>query len=94
MKNKEEITKTIILLIVGGFLGFVIGGAINSIWFVFRALILGWRDTAPEWYFKIQGTVQTTIMLISIIIGMFGLQFLYERAQKKRKTEAQSGKGR
>ncbi len=91
MKNKEEITKTIILLIVGAFLGFVIGGAINSIWFVFRALILGWRDTAPDWYFKIQGTVQTTITLISILIGICGIQFLYKRAQKKRITEAQQG---
>ena len=89
MKITEEIKIKIILLIIGAFLGFVLGGAIGSMWYVFCALILGWGDSAPDWYFKIQGTVQTTIMLTSIIIGMFGLQFLYKRAQKKRKTEAQ-----
>jgi hypothetical protein len=89
MKNREEIKIKNILLIVGAFLGFVLGGAVGYMWYAFCAIILGWGDSAPDWYFKIQGTVQTTIMLTSIIIGMLGLQFLYKRAQKKKKTEAQ-----
>ena len=87
--NKEEIKIRIILIIIGFFFGFILGLAANYLWYVFHALILGWRDSAPEWYFKIQDTVDTVIMSISIFVGIVGLHLLYNRAQKKRKGEAQ-----
>ncbi|MBI5848760.1 MAG: hypothetical protein HZB31_12610 [Nitrospirae bacterium] len=89
MKNSEEIKIKVILLIVGAFLGFVFGEAIGIMWYVFCALVLGWGDSAPDWYFQIQGIVQTTILVISIIAGIVGLQFLWNRAQRKKKGLAQ-----
>jgi len=85
----ENIKIRTILLVVGSFIGLVLGWAIGFIWLVFHSLVLGWGDTAPEWYFKIQGTVQTTILVISIIAGIVGLQFLWNRAQRRKKGLAQ-----
>jgi len=95
MAISENIKIRTILLIVGSFIGLVLGWAIGFVWLVFHSIVLGWGDTAPDWYFKVQGTVQTTILVISMITGMVGLQFLWNRTQRKKKGAAQqSNRGR
>jgi hypothetical protein len=50
---------------------------LNYLWYLFLALILDWRDSAPEWYFPIQGTVRTGIFVGAMVICLIGSQVIY-----------------
>ncbi len=62
LKNRLVVNSVSIIL------GFVIGLAINLGWQIFRGFILGWGDSAPEWYFNIQGYVHNGIFIVALII--------------------------
>lgn len=50
------------------FIGIVIGLAVNLGWFIFRGFILGWGDSAPDWYSHVQNHVHNGIIIFSIVI--------------------------
>ena len=76
----------LILLVVGFLLGLVIGWAANLLWYAFAGTMLGWRDSAPDWYFNIQNTVQTTITAVAILLTLIGSQLFFNRCKKRKKS--------
>jgi hypothetical protein len=60
-------------LIVGIIAGFVL----NYLWYLFHALVLDWRDSAPEWYCQIQGTVMIGIFVGAVVGCLVGSQVVY-----------------
>jgi thiamine transporter ThiT len=47
--------------------GVVIGVFLNFSWHFFLASVIGWGDSAPDWYFNIQETVFVFIFLIGVV---------------------------
>ena len=67
-------------------IGLALGLSINIGWFWFRGFILGWGDSAPDWYFKIQGYVHTGIVMISVVSCIiFANLFLISKQPGQRK---------
>ena len=60
-------------LIVGVIAGFVL----NYIWYLFHALVLGWKDSAPEWYFPIRGTVRLMILIGMVVVFLADSPVMY-----------------
>jgi hypothetical protein len=65
-------------------LGYLTGVIINFLWYLFLALVVGWGDSAPEWYIEIQKIIFNTILIISVIIWIIGSQWFYHRRNKER----------
>jgi uncharacterized membrane protein len=74
------------LLVVGTGLGLVIGWITNVLWYAFSGIILGWGDSAPDWYFNIRNTVQTTITVVAVLLTLVGLQLFFNRCRKRKKV--------
>lgn len=62
-------------LIGGGVLGYVL----NSIWFFFRLVALGYGDSGPLWV----NEVNKWIWIFSILVGLIASQWYYHYAHKK-----------
>lgn len=71
----------LILLFLGLILGWVLGGALTLIWFIFNSIVLGYADRGPRWV----NTVNTVIQIISILTGLIASQWYYHYAHKKGK---------
>lgn len=61
------IMKKIIMIPVITIQGIAIGILLNFSWHYFLAEMIGWKDTAPDWYFNIQETVFIAIFLLGLI---------------------------
>ena len=59
--------------------GVVMGVFLNFSWHFFLASVIGWGDSAPDWYFKIQETLFMCIFLL----GLIGWIMLNLRLRKK-----------
>ena len=46
--------------------GVTIGLGVNLGWYIFCGFILGWGDSAPNWYFNIQNYLQNGIIIVSV----------------------------
>ena len=79
-----SIIKKIIMIPVITIQGIVIGILLNFSWHFFLAEIIGWKDTAPDWYFNIQNTV---FMLICLL-GLVGWIIISFRLSRKSWTSA------
>lgn len=55
--------------------GAQIGLGLNFLWHYILAVLVGWGDTAPDWYFQMQGF----IFLAFFLLGLFGWSVLYQR---------------
>jgi hypothetical protein len=62
-----SILRKIIIIPVVTIQGLLIGLFLNFFWHFFLAEIIGWADTAPDWYFNIQKTVFVCIFLFGLI---------------------------
>jgi hypothetical protein len=62
-----SILKKIIMIPVITIQGVAIGISLNFSWHYFLAEVIGWKDTAPDWYFSIQETVFIGIFLLGLI---------------------------
>ena len=60
--------KMVALIIYSVALGLITGIILNALWYIFCALILGWGDSAPDWYFNIQRAVHNSILAFPIFI--------------------------
>ena len=59
------------------------GFFVNYVWYFFHAFILGWGDSAPEWYFGIQNLVFWGIFLGSAVFWFF-LAYRYFLKDRKK----------
>jgi thiamine transporter ThiT len=59
--------------------GVVMGVFLNFSWHFFLAAVIGWGDSAPDWYFNIQETLFMCIFLF----GVVGWIILNLRLRKK-----------
>jgi hypothetical protein len=55
--------------------GTVIGLGLNYSWHYFLAEYLAWGDSAPNWYFQVQGIIFTAFFLL----GLIGWVLFYPR---------------
>ena len=55
--------------------GTIIGLGLNYSWHYFLAVHLGWGDSAPDWYFQVQGM----IFLTFFFFGLIGWVLFYPR---------------
>ena len=51
----SQTANRLILALVGLPLGLIVGFVLNALRYLFLSLVLDWRDSAPDWYFPIQG---------------------------------------
>ena len=73
--------------IVGFLLGIVLTGfVVNFMWYLFCALILGWGDSAPEWYIGIQERLFYGIFAGSVILWLGGAYWLRSRVRNRTQT--------
>ncbi len=82
--NVIKITSLFFKLVIG----LVIGFALNISWYIFTGVVLGWGDSAPNWYFKIQNIVFNGVLLISVIGVFFVSHFLNKKEIMKRNEES------
>ena len=66
-----SIIKKIIMIPVVTVQGVVIGLFLNFSWHFFLAKVVGWEDTAPDWYFNIQKTIFMGIFLFGLMGWIF-----------------------
>jgi hypothetical protein len=81
--------RTFIMLASNAFLviqGLVVGLLINTLLFLFTGVVLGWGDSAPEWYVHIQGKVLFGIMASSVIASLV----LFRTADRMRDRGAET----
>jgi hypothetical protein len=71
----------LVLVVVGIGLGLVLGWISNALWFAFTGIILGWGDSAPDWYFNIQKQVQTSITVVTVFLTLIGLQLFFSKCK-------------
>jgi hypothetical protein len=83
MPLSSEIRSRTPFILFGLILGLIAGFVLNALWYLFLALVLGWRDSAPEWYFPIQGTVRTLIFVGAVVCYLVGNQVVYVRAKRR-----------
>ena len=83
MNLTDEKKIRLILSVVGVGLGLVVGWSANFLWFAFTGIILGWGDSAPDWYFNIQKTVQSAITITAILLTVVVLQWLFNRRKER-----------
>jgi uncharacterized membrane protein len=77
---KQKVKNRLIVNAVAIFVGVVIGLAVNLGWYIFRGLILGWGDSAPNWYFHIQDHVHNGIIMVSVAICIvFGNIYIFPK---------------
>ncbi len=69
--GRKYVRKTAKVLVEGS----AIGLWLNYSWHHFLAVSLGWGDSAPDWYFRLQEIV----FLFILLIGMVGWAVLYPR---------------
>jgi thiamine transporter ThiT len=62
-----SILKKIIRITVTTIQGVVMGVFLNFSWHFFLAAVIGWGDSAPDWYFNKQGTIFIGIFLLGLI---------------------------
>ena len=55
--------------------GIIIGLGLNYSWHYFLAEYLGWGDSAPDWYFQVQGM----IFMAFFLLGLIGWAVFYSR---------------
>jgi hypothetical protein len=55
--------------------GTAIGLGLNYSWHFFLADYLGWGDSAPDWYFQVQGM----IFMAFFLLGLIGWALFYPR---------------
>ena len=67
----KKILRTTLVIVQGT----AIGLGLNYFWHYFLAEYLGWGDSAPDWYFQVQGM----IFLVFFLLGLFGWAILYPR---------------
>ena len=80
----------LILLVIAVVLSPIVGVVSNYIWYFFHAVILGWGDSCPDWYFKIQDKIQNGIFATSAVFTVIGLQYWYTfRIRKTNKAHNQ-----
>jgi hypothetical protein len=84
-----SIIKKIIMIPLITTQGVVIGIFLNFSWHYFLAEIIGWKDTAPDWYFNIQNTVFLGIFLL----GLIGWISISLRLSRKSWTSARRALG-
>jgi hypothetical protein len=58
--------------------GALFGLGINLVWHYFLADGLGWGETAPDWYFKIQ----VPVFLALFFLGLVGWILFYSRRER------------
>ena len=61
------IIKKIIRITVTTIQGVVMGVFLNFSWHFFLAAVIGWGDSAPDWYFDKQETIFISIFLFGLI---------------------------
>ncbi len=80
-----SILKKIIRITVMIIQGVVIGVFLNFSWHFFLAEVIGWGDSAPDWYFNIQ---KTLFMCIFLLLGLIGWIIFNLRLRRKPWTSA------
>jgi SNF family Na+-dependent transporter len=70
------------VVILGLFLGAILGWAANFLWYLIHALGLGWGDSAPEWNIRIQNNVQITIFILSCVFCILLIEWRYRKTMK------------
>ncbi len=50
--------------------GLTVGLLINTLFFLFTGVVLGWGVSAPEWYVSVQGKILFGIMAFSVIASL------------------------
>ncbi len=73
------IIKKIIMIPVVTIQGIVGGILLNFSWHFFLAEVIGWKDTAPDWYFNIQNI----IFMGMFLFGLIGWIFFSLRSSRK-----------
>lgn len=81
--SNGQLRDRIILLLIGLFLGILLGLLLNLMRFLFQSIVLGWGDSAPEWYFNIQDEVETFVFVMSIVAGMVWSQLFYRYVRQR-----------
>jgi len=65
--------------------GSAIGIGLNFLLYIFHSLILGWGDSAPDWYRSIQHQIMLSIMVLSVIgFFIFGHMWYRTRVNKNK----------
>ncbi|MBI4764574.1 MAG: hypothetical protein HY787_08215 [Deltaproteobacteria bacterium] len=79
-----SILQKIIMIPVITIQGIALGISLNFSWHYFLAEVIGWKDTAPDWYFNIQEAVFMFILLL----GLMGWIIISVRSSRKPRTSA------
>lgn len=66
----QKISNRLIVNSVSILVGAIFGMVINFELYFFHAVIVGWGDSAPDWYLQIQNNMINWIFLIAITIAM------------------------
>lgn len=73
------------LLLLGLLSGCVLAFVLNVAWYLFKLIVLGYGHSAPESFIRIHVWVETTLIIISIIICLIASQWFYHYTFKKDK---------
>jgi hypothetical protein len=74
-----------ILLGVGLLLGLIIGFVLNLAWYFLTLVVLGYGNSAPESYIRVQGLIELVLIIGSIIICLLASQWYYHYIRRKGK---------
>ena len=66
------------------------GFVANFLWYFFCGLVLGWGDSAPEWYIDVQEKVVYGIFLGSAILWLGGIYWLRSKNTKRPDTDEEA----
>jgi len=78
------VIERLIYICLGLFGGWLLGGALTTIWFVINSLLLGYGDHGPEWL----NIVNRWIQGVSILAGLLFSQWLYAYRRKRKSKES------
>jgi hypothetical protein len=79
-----DLGKTRLLFIGTGILsGWLIGGFVNILWFLYSVQALGYGENAPSWYIGIRGSLRPAVLILSMTTGYMIGQWNFKRACAK-----------
>jgi xanthine/uracil permease len=84
----EDLGLRAFLLAVSLLPGVLLGLFLNMCLYLFHSVILGWGDSAPDWYVKTQGSLQVAVMAASVLACIVLSQRLYRKRMRKNASVA------
>lgn len=65
---------------IGIFFGWMFGGLVNAVWFLYSVTKLGYGGNDPNWYATMLGLFRIGVLLASMVAGYLLSQYVFRRS--------------